>query len=100
PVVVAAVPRQPAAEVAAPPRALGARQLFDQAAPRRALHDVDVIEDPRVVTHNGMLEHAVDMTETGMMVGAAAWTNTATNGTALGADHCENWSVGMFGPKG
>jgi cysteine-rich repeat protein len=64
-----------------------------------------LVDDTTVATGwadltDGMLEHAVDMTETGMMVSSGPWTNTKADGTALGADHCENWSVGMFGPKG
>ncbi|MCY0989468.1 DUF4215 domain-containing protein [Nannocystis sp. ILAH1] len=49
---------------------------------------------------DGMLAHAVDMTETGMMVGSGPWTNTKADGTVLGAEHCQNWTFGMVGQKG
>lgn len=64
-----------------------------------------LVDDTTVATGwadltDGTLAHAIDLTETGMMVGSGTWTNTKPDGTAIGAEHCTNWSFGMIGQKG
>ncbi|MDC0666680.1 DUF4215 domain-containing protein [Nannocystis radixulma] len=44
---------------------------------------------------DGELLNAVDRTETNVKANSAPWTNTKTDGTSAGANHCDSWTEPM-----
>ncbi|WP_434422234.1 DUF4215 domain-containing protein [Nannocystis pusilla] len=58
-----------------------------------------VLTDGTVIAENGWADltdgellHAIDLSETKMLVNATPWTNTRTDGTSAGTIHCESWT--------